>query len=292
MEINSKRTDRVLIFARIQSKYAQLTRAEKRIADELVKTPDRVVKMTAKELANECDTAASAVIRFCKSLGISGFSELKIELAKSVGLKNKDDVLKMPQVTFGDKVENVFARVFNSSTKTIENTLKMLDYENVEKIAQVIKGAKRLYFMGVGTSSMIATDAQYRFAQLGINSIACTDLVFMKVTATNMRVDDVVIAISHSGRTRAVVDAMRLAKKSGAKTIAISSFEDSPLVKESDYAVTSYADEENYPSEAVSARVAHVCILDAFMMTIASSDEEAFEKHVIRRNSILRDIRY
>lgn len=281
-----------MIFTRIQSKYNTLTRVEKRIAEEVQKNPDRVVKMTAKELAKECDTVASAVIRFCKSIDVGGFSELKIELAKSIGIQSKDDVLQMPPVVFGDKVENIFAKVFDSSIKTLEDTLKKIDYDKVEKIAQILKRAKRVYFMGVGTSSIIATDAQYRFAQLGLNSVACTDVVFMNVNATNVNVDDVVVAISHSGRTRTVVDAMRIAKKSGATTVAISSFEDSPLAKESDYAVTVHADEENYPIEAVSARLAHVCVIDAFMMTIASLDENSFEKHVIRRNNILRDIRY
>ena len=292
MKLNSKRVVKTLIFARIKDKYLQLTRAEKKIADEVLTNGEKVVMMTAKELASECETAPSAIIRFCKSVGFSGFAQLKIELAKSIGLQNKDDVLRLPQINFGDKIENVFEKVFSSSIKALEGTLKTIDFDNVRKIAKSIKSARRLFFMGIGTSSVIATDAQYRFAQLGIDSVACTDLVFMEVNAINMNANDAVVCISHSGRTRAVVDAMRIAKKSGATTIAITSFADSPLAKESDYFVIAYDDEETYPTEAVSARIAHTCIIDAFMMAMASTDAETFEKHVYRRNSILRDLRY
>ena len=100
------------------------------------------------------------------------------------------------------------------------------------------------------------------------------------------------LAVSHSGRTKAVVDAVRLAKKKGATVLAITSFMDSYLYQESDVAVTVFADEETYPVEAVSARVAHICLVDSLAMLLAAHNYDSFAQHIKSRNDILEGIRY
>ena len=114
----------------------------------------------------------------------------------------------------------------------------------------------------------------------------------MNVMANNMKKGDVALGISHSGRTKAVVDTMRSAKKSGATTVSLTSFTKSMLYKESDYSLSVYADEKNFPVEAVSARIAHMCVIDALMLTIASLNYEDYSKHISVRNAALDDIRY
>ena len=168
----------------------------------------------------------------------------------------------------------------------------MIDFSQAEIIIRLLLQATRVAFFGVGTSSVIATDAQYRFAQLGIATSACTDILFMNVTAANLKVGDVAVCISHSGSTKATVDAMRRAKKAGADTIAISSFAHSRLAMESDYHLIAFSDDKNYPVEAVSARIAHICILDALMMSLAAKNYETLQKHIGERNEVLKEMRY
>ena len=152
--------------------------------------------------------------------------------------------------------------------------------------------AKRIFVFGVGTSSVIATDAAYRLSQLGVHAYAYTDILQMGVMAKNMGDGDVAFGISHSGMTKAVVDTMRAAKQAGATTMALTSFVKSLLNEESDYSICVYADEKNYPVEAVSARVAHICIIDALMLTIASFNYDDYAKHISLRNAALDNIRY
>ena len=114
----------------------------------------------------------------------------------------------------------------------------------------------------------------------------------MNVTAANLKSSDVAIGISHSGNTKATVNALRRAKKSGATTVAISSFAHSLLAKESDYQVIAFSDDRNYPVEAVSARIAHMCIIDALMMAFATRNYSDLHEHITERNSVLKEIRY
>lgn len=278
------------MLSEIYNRYDRLTDTERKIADTVLAAPMNAVKMTVKELALYSGTVPSAVVRFCKSIGAKGFSDFKICLSAELG--GKASVAGMLPVSNGDTSNQVFEKVFSSGIHTLKDTLSMIDFSQAESIARLLQQANRIVFFGVGTSSVIATDAQYRFAQLGIATSACTDILFMNVVAANLQTGDVAVCISHSGRTKATVDAMRRARKAGAATVAISSFAQSRLATESDYKLIAFSDDKNYPVEAVSARIAHICILDALMMSLASKNYETLQKHIDERNEVLKEMRY
>ena len=278
-----------MIIARIHNRYNDLTDAEQKVAAFILVDPRQVTELTVHSLAEKCGVASSAVIRFCKSVELTGFSQLKILLALELDPQNDP---QMPALQANDDTETVFRKVFRSGSQTLQDTIDMMDMKNAAKMVDALENAQRIYIFGVGTSSVIATDAQYRFSQLGLHAVACTDILFMNVTAVNLSEDDAVLCISHSGRTKAVIDALRHAKAAGAATLAITSFSDSLLYRESDIALSVYADEINYPVEAVSARVAHICLIDSLMMALAARRYDAFAGHVSARNEILREIRY
>ena len=281
-----------MITSQIKRLYCNLTSAERKVADYVIESPQEITSLTVHQLAEKCEVAASAVIRFCKSIQLQGFSELKIELARELGSQKEEKKNALPSVEHESGAEGVIRKVFNSGMYTLQDTLDKLDFSKVEQMSEVLVHAKHIFLFGIGTSSTVVTDAQYRLSQLGLWATACTDILLMGVTAANLEEGDVVLAISHSGRTKAVVDAVRLAKKKGATVIAITSFTDSLLYQESDVAATVFADEVTYPVEAVSARVAHICWVDSLAMLLAAHNYDSFVDHIKSRNDVLEGIRY
>lgn len=277
------------MLSEIHNSYPTLTEAERRVADAVLRAPREVLGMSVQTLAGEAGAAPSAVVRFCRTVGCRGFSDFKLRLAGEMS-ERREPVL--PAIREGDSVPDVFGKVFHSGIRALEDTLSMLDPAAIEEITELFLRAKRVVFFGVGTSSVIATDAHYRFAQMGVAASSCTDILFMNVTALHLEKGDVAVGVSHSGETRATVDALRRARASGAETVAVTSFANSTLARESNHAVVAFSDEQNYPVEAVSARVAHICIIDAFMMAIAVRRYRALPGYLAGRNEILRDIRY
>ena len=279
-----------MLSSEIKKSYYGLTDTERKIADFVLKNKQEVINMSVQHLAEVCSSASSAVIRFCKAVGLKGFSELKIKLAQELATIKEDETL-LPAFELGAELEATVKKVFETGRKALSYTENLLDVEKLKNIIKSLRKAKRICIFGIGTSSIVATDAQYRLSQLGLWATAYTDILFMNVTAVNLQADDVVIAISHSGRTKAVVDAVCHAKKAGALTIAITSFADSLLYNECNISVSVFADEANYPVEAVSARLAHICVLDAVTISLATTFE-SFPGRIKARNEILRDIRY
>lgn len=281
-----------MITQQIKRLYCNFTPAERKAADYVIEFPQEVTGLTVHQLAERCGVASSAVIRFCKTIQLQGFADLKMELARELGSKREEQKNTVPAVGHESGTEGVICKVFQSGINTLQDTLDKLDYSKVEKMSEILISAKHIFIFGLGTSATVVTDAQYRFSQLGLWATASTDILMMGVTAANLGEGDVVLAISHSGRTKAVVDAVRHAKKQGATILAITSFKDSFLYKESDVAATVFADEITYPIEAVSARVAHICMVDSLAMLLASKDYESFARHIKSRNTILEGIRY
>lgn len=279
-----------MVIAKIHNVFQNLTDTEQKIASYILEFPEKIVNMTAKELASACGTVPSAVNRMCKSIDVEGFAKLKISLATAVGKEGYDE--KYIPFDKEDTPKMIFNKVFNSGINTLKSTYQMIDFSKIEEISKKFASAQRIFIFGVGTSSVIAVDAAYRFSQLDVQAYAYTDILQMNVMANNMKKGDVAFGISHSGRTKAVVDAMRSAKQAGATTVALTSFTKSFLYTESDYSISVYADEKNYPVEAVSARIAHMCVIDALMLTMASLNYEEYSKHISLRNAALDDIRY
>lgn len=274
--------------AAIRNQYNTLTRTERQIADYILGNSDTVVDMNVARLAAASKTASSAVIRFCKAIGYSGFSQFRIALAMELASR---PVSVLPLLSASDTSRDAAQKVFDSSIRTLQNTLSMLDICVVDALVDGLLHAGRICIFGVGTSSPIAEDTGYRLLQLGLPAYSYKDILFMPVAAMNLKKGDLAIAISHSGRTQATLEALLLAREQGAATAAITSYRTSPLAQAADYPLTAYPDDINYPVEAVSARLAHICILDAVMVILTLRRKDQAAAHLKARNEILEKIR-
>lgn len=273
----------------IHNKYNQLTAAEKKIADYVLSNPDKATNTSVVELASKCNVAASAVNRFCKTLEYAGFREFKMALAVELGNDEKQKLL--PAVNQNDDVPSIFSKVFQSSIRTLQDTQALLDFQMVEKAVAVLDAARQTLLFGIGTSATVALDAQYRLMQLGYRVNAFSDILYMRVAAMNIQKGDVAIGFSHSGETHDTVETLRLAKENGATTIAITSFKDSSISKHADFTFSVYSDERNYPVEAVSARTAHMCFMDAIIVALTVNHFDEVAEHLKKRNAVLKELR-
>lgn len=274
----------------IRSCYDSLTAAEKRIADYILECPAGVLELSAQALAQRADTAASAVVRFCKSLGFTGFSQFKMQLA--VELSHKSPASYLAGIEPEDDDAQVFRKIMSTNIQALQDTVSRMDTETFGAVAQLLSEAGSIHIYGIGTSAGLVGELQHRLMILGLQAWGYTDAVAMRLSTMNLKPGDVAVGISHSGRTMAVVDALELSRKNGAATVCLTSFPASPLAKCSDRVLTVYCDETKYPIEASAARIAQTAVVDALVAAIST---RRFEVAVSRSNQVhdlLEDIRY
>ncbi|MBO5219313.1 MAG: MurR/RpiR family transcriptional regulator, partial [Clostridia bacterium] len=263
---------------------------EKKIARYIAENSAQVLMMPIDELADLTGTGKSAIIRCSKSLGFEGYSELKIALA--VELSKNKQLNYAPYINPDDTPGDILDKLFAANVKTLHDTADRIDREVFTAVVDLLSEARHIYIYGVGTSTVFVQELQYRLMHLGRHALAVTDVPSMKVSTLNIKKNDVVIGISHSGRTIPTVETLELAKEHGAATVCITSTPGSRIAQIADYPIELWSDEIEYPMEAISARIAHLAIIDAITVAISAKNyEQALERYKAAHDMIDQTIR-
>ena len=108
------------------------------------------------------------MIRFCRSLGCQGLSDFKLKLA--TGLTGTIPV-SHSQVHLGDTATDFGAKVLDNTVSAILQLREHLNFEHVERAIDILNGARRIEFYGLGNSNIVAQDAHYKFFRFGIRRL-------------------------------------------------------------------------------------------------------------------------
>jgi len=274
---------------RIKGILPSLFPAEQRVAKFILKNPRAIIHLSITEVAGEIEVSESTVVRFCQNLGYSGYYELKISLACDL----ITPVHQIHQdIEQGDSITQVVDKVFHADIKALYNTKKIIDTEEMKRAVKAISSCHRLELFAVGNSLPIALDAEYRFIRIGLPCIIYQDAVTQAMSASLLTKGDVGLVISHSGSSKDVVEAIRLARESGATTICITNYSKSPITQISDIKLFTTSEETTFREEAMASRIAQLAIIDALYVGVALCRFEEALNNIKRTRQVLPDKKY
>ncbi len=250
--------------------YDEMGRAEKKIADWIIANPGKLIPLSISELADECKCSEATIVRFARRLGFDGYQALKISLARE---ENPRDVSE--GISGEDSPFEIFEKVTNDIYCSLERTRKVIDRDSLALAAEKILSAGRIITLGLGNSASIAVDMSHKFLRAGCDAVAYTDNHMQAIAASHLSERDVAIGISHSGSSKDIVDALRIAKERGATTIALTNYGKSPIIKVSDIVLQTVSDETQHSILALNSRIAQLAIVDALYFYIVFRRGEA-----------------
>ena len=256
------------ILVKIGALRENLPDAERQVADYLSKKPEKAGFQSISDIADSTNVSVASVSRLSKKLGYSNYKELRMDLAKEI-MPDENIGAIYESIKPSDSEEQIAEKVFLGNIKSLEDTFKMLNPKWLKAAAEKISNARRLVFFGIGSSGHICKDAALRFALLDIQAESYSDAQEIVIQSLRLNKNDVAIGLSHSGRSRITVEAIKMAKDSGATTIGISNYLKSPLDNYTDiFFCTSFA-ENQVKVAALSSRIAQMCLLDALYLLTA-----------------------
>lgn len=272
-------------YSRIQEKLESLSKMERKTAECMAENQDKLIYASITELAELAGTSEATVTRVCTKLGYSGFQALKVSVARELVSQQE----KIHEDLKADSPpEMIIDKIFSSAIHTLTMTRKALDGKAVAGSIDALCRARRIVVVGNGNSGAIALDAQHKFLRIGLNVSAYTDDHMQMIAVVSMTKDDVLIAISHSGSSRDVAEAMQLAKENGATVISITNNGISPVSKLADIRLYTYSQETKYRTYAISSRMAELTIIDTLYTGVslrlgdkAIQNFEALEKALV-----------
>ncbi|MDO4288473.1 MAG: MurR/RpiR family transcriptional regulator [Eubacterium sp.] len=255
----------------IRTKYNTLSKNQKVIADYILENPDSTSLLSITELAGKCSTSETTVMRFLKKLDYDSYQIFRVHLAKELIDSPRETINE--EVSADDDTSAIKRKVIAHTTTAIKDLEYALDQETIDQAVALILSSRRIYFFGVGASLAIAVDATHKFAKIGLDVCHFQDSHLTNIVASHMTPEDLIFTISHTGESMEVLNAISIAKKQGAKVIAMGSFGNSTMARAADVFLSSSTNDKRYHSEAMASRIVQLVIVDILYLTAFMHNE-------------------
>jgi RpiR family carbohydrate utilization transcriptional regulator len=246
------------LFAQIEAARDSLSRSEARVADYVLNSPQAVLELSIEALSKAAGVSEPTVVRFCKSVGFSGWKEFKIQVARNLGggvpLVHQD-------VRADDPIGVAAAKVIDRSVGALVSLRDRLDAGVLKSAVALLTRATRIEFYGQGSSGIVALDAQHKFFRLGIPTVAYSDPHVHAMSAALLGRTDVVVAISAGGRTLDLIRSVEIARAAGAQVIGITTG-GSPLTRHCTVTLATDIQDDLNIYASMTSRLVHLAIID------------------------------
>ena len=261
--------------------------AEARVADTVLASPAWVLQNTLSAVAVRAGVSDPTVIRFCRSLGLDGYQSFRLRLAHSLG--SGASVLHR-DIDRSDTAAELAAKVFERAARTLRDVSGQIAPAQLEEAIRLLAAARRIEFYGLGSSGIVAADARHKFFRLGLQAASYADAHVHGMAATMLGGEDVVVAISSTGRTIDLLASVELALDAGARVIAIAP-PGSPLAQRATVPLGIAVDEDTDVYTPMTTRLAQLTLIDVLSIGVALRLGPELAARLERAHASLRDKR-
>ncbi len=266
------------VLVRLQEYSPRASEVEKGVIKVLLEKPETAAECSIQKLAAISFTSASTIIRLCRKLGFGGYKEFHKALLYELAVRKETQDERKRDLEREDGLEAIIEKVTYKNIISLENTKKLIDLDVFQKCVDLLSASGNICLFGMGASLLVARDAYLKFLRVNKPCQLCDDWHAQYIYARNITSDDVAIIISYSGMTAEMVRCAEAVKKNGAPIIAITRFEDSALVKLSDYNLYVATMELFFRKGAMSSRISQLNTVDIlFAAYVNQNYEECME---------------
>lgn len=264
-----------------------MRRSERKVAEFVLAQPHDVIHMRIVDLAQEAEVSEPTVVRFCRAIGCDGFQDFKLSLAQQ--LASKPSFSQFEVSTDDSTVEYAF-KVFDATTETLTRVKQAMDPRIVEQAVTALAQAGRVAFYGFGASASVAFDAQHKFFRLGMSTAAYADSHIQTMAAMSLDPGDVIVAISQSGRTKSLLDAMEQAQAHGGIVITLSP-SGTPVANRASIPICIDVDEDTEFYTPQSSRIAQLVVIDVLAVGVSQLLGDRLTRHLQKLKAGLKPLR-
>jgi len=255
-----------------------------KVAEYVLKAPEQVMHMRIVDLAQEAQVSEPTIVRFCRGIGCNGFQEFKVRIAQEMAVANN---IGQFAIVEDDSIEDICDKIADTTIQRLHQVKAQLHTRQVAQAANAISAARRVEFYGFGASGAVATDAQHKFFRLQVATAAYSDPHMQSMSAVTLGEDDVVVAISQSGRTKDLLHSVQLAQQHGAQVVSLAPA-NTALSLAADLPIHINIEEDTEQFTPMTSRIAHLMVIDMLAVAVTQRRGPQFAEHL---NAIKRSIK-
>jgi DNA-binding MurR/RpiR family transcriptional regulator len=280
------------LLAHVRALTPNLAPAEQRVAAAVVADPAGVAAKTISELAEQCRTSGTTVIRFCRALGFPGYPELRLALAAAAQVGRETGWENIgSDIGPHDSLDDVIKKISHADARAVEETGQQLSTKVLSTVVDAVVKARRIDIYGVGASGFVAMDLQQKLHRIELISYAWPDPHSAVTSAALLGRGDVAIGISHTGKTADTIASLLEAGSRNATTVAITNFPGSPIARVADHVLTTAARETTFRSGAMASRIAALSVVDCLFVAVAQRNYQQTLRALERTYAAIRSRR-
>ena len=261
------------ILDHVSATLAELSKSERKVAEVILREPEATIHRSIAVMAKLADVSEPTVNRFCRRLGSKGFPDFKLQLAQAL-------VAGTPylnrHVQQNDTVAEYTDKIFESTQAALELARNKVNLEVVEAAVAKIVSAHKILFLGLGASASVAHDAHNKFLRFDVPVLFSDDILTQKMMVMNCTRADLIICVSHTGRTKAICEIAALARETGATVLGLTA-DQSPLAQHCDLVLATHVPEDTDVYMPMVSRIAQLVLIDALITGFTLQRGPAFQ---------------
>ena len=276
------------LLEQIQGRLDELNKAERKVAEVILQDPQQATRFSIAALAQAAQVSEPTVNRFCRSFGVNGYPELKMQLAQSLA---SGAAYVSQSVSADDGPEAYTRKIFGSAIASLDSTCQSLDPQLISRAVDLMIQARQIHFFGLGASASVALDAQHKFFRFNLAVSAHSDVLMQRMLASVAHTGDLFVIISYTGRTRELVEVVRLARQNGASVLGLTAA-GSPLAKSSTISLNIPLPEDTDIYMPMTSRIIQLTVLDVLATGVTLRRGIDFQPHLRKIKESLNASRY
>lgn len=276
------------ILEKISLDMDEFSKSEKKVAEVILEDPQIAIHSSIATLAKMASVSEPTVNRFCRRLDTKGYPDFKLHLAQS--LANGTPYVNRNVDEF-DGPSEYTNKIFESTMAALEVARQSIDITMVNRVVDLLTQARNISFFGLGASASVCKDAVNKFFRFNVPIVHFDDIVMQRMSCMNSSEGDVVIFISHTGRTKSLVDIANIARENDATVIGITS-EGSPLAKACNYVLSLSVPEDTDLYMPMASRIAQLTLIDVLATGFTLRRGNKFRENLKRVKDTLRGSRF
>ncbi|MBL4910033.1 MAG: MurR/RpiR family transcriptional regulator [Alteromonadaceae bacterium] len=276
------------ILEKITNEIDTFSKSERKVAEVILASPSTVIHASIAALAKQANISEPTVNRFCRRLDTKGYPDFKLHLAQSLATgtpyvnRNVDE---------NDSADEYTKKIFESTMANLDLARKSLSGNYINRAVDLLTQANKISFFGLGASAVVAHDAQNKFFRFNVPVVYFDDILMQRMSAINSRQGDVVIVISHTGRTKSLVEVAHLAKENDATVIGITQ-NGTHLAKECHIVLSIEVAEDTDLYMPMSSRIAQLVLIDILATGFTLRRGAKFRDNLKKVKDSLRSSRF
>ncbi|MFL0806376.1 MAG: MurR/RpiR family transcriptional regulator [Oceanobacter sp.] len=272
------------ILSEIAAAIPRLRKSEIKVAEYVLKAPQQVMHMRIVDLAQEAQVSEPTIVRFCRGIGCNSFQEFKVRVAQEMAIANN---IGQFAIADSDSIDDICDKIADTTIQRLHQIKTQLYSHQVGDAANAMSEANRVEFYGFGASGAVATDAQHKFFRLQVATAAYSDPHMQAMSAVTLGKNDVVVAISQSGRTKDLLHSIELAQQHGAQVVSLAPA-NTAVSQAADLPIHINIEEDTDQFTPMTSRIAHLMIIDMLAVAVTQRRGPEFARHL---NAIKRSIK-